>query len=109
MAGPFLQSEKHRDGDDVEPGPLLTDGELTMLAKADINPDEPRRQFNFVRFHQMTLILSPVTLLLILAMMLLTVHVGDPRGYQIPRSARDTVHGALLWVINPANSALAFQ
>lgn len=126
MGSQSRQPEKNRshvidappddDNDDVESGLFLpvkeahSGGENSTTASLDQNtsPAEFRRHFNYVYFHQITLVFAIAIPLLIVAIVLITVHLGDIKGYAAPRLVRDTMGSALLGVVNNQPCPITF-
>ncbi|KAK4208399.1 hypothetical protein QBC37DRAFT_78731 [Rhypophila decipiens] len=95
------------DPDAADSSPLLT-GEQTAAGDEEqgiaapaatsedaASPDPPRRQFNFIRFHLITLILSVIVVVGIIAFMIGYVIVGGPDYYGLPYPIDTSASAAL--------------
>ncbi|KAM7183614.1 hypothetical protein V8F33_013489 [Rhypophila sp. PSN 637] len=75
----FFAGEQTAPGDEEQgiAGPAAN-------SKDAASPDSPRRQFNFIRFHLITLILSVIVVVGIVAFLIIYFILGGPNFYDIP-------------------------
>ena len=95
--------EPHQHGPTEPPARRPSDEEQPATTEENPNPDSPRRQFNFIMFHQITLGLAISIFLHFLARVLI-LHFARIPGYRGIHSVDQTIYGALLGVSTPSTT-----